>query len=210
MNISAFSGSLGRVDSMIFSTFPGKVTFGFSVIRFFLSNRLGARQKSYAALRLKANRSSAETSRMRFSRSACWRKASSSSLPRNVSAFMLSMCSNMRRLSSSRNSSRLRLAMVHALTLQSSLSILADRVEALGLHRYHQRDLNALLRRSLVLDSGRWRQFASKHRPAPVVFDTIQCSLYSLQPEAYWKLGSFGACHVQRRFGAQPLQDDNP
>jgi len=40
------------------------------------------------------------------------------------------------------------------------------------------------------------------------VFDTVQCSLYSLQPEAYWKL-AFGACHVQRRFGAQPLQDNN-
>jgi len=42
-----------------------------------------------------------------------------------------------------------------------------------------------------------------------VVFDTIQCSLYSLPPEAHWKL-AFGACHVQRRFGAQPLQDNHP
>ena len=25
-----------------------------------------------------------------------------------------------------------------------------------------------------------------------LVFDTVQCSLYSLQPEAYWKLGCFG------------------
>jgi hypothetical protein len=75
--------------------------------------------------------------------------------------------------------------------MQPSLSILADRVEALVLHRYHQRDFNALLRRSLVLDSGRWRQFASKHHPAPVVFDTIQCSLYSLPHEAYWKLDSW-------------------
>src|SRR5207248_10054612 len=32
-DISAFSGSLGSGDLMIFSTFPGRVTFGFSVMR---------------------------------------------------------------------------------------------------------------------------------------------------------------------------------
>jgi hypothetical protein len=38
----------------------------------------------------------------------------------------------------------------------------------------------------------RWgRTLLSIRSPRAAVFDTVQCSLYSLPPEAYWKLGCF-------------------
>jgi hypothetical protein len=40
-----------------------------------------------------------------------------------------------------------------------------------------------------VSDGGRTLLSIRSNRAA--VFDTVQCSLYSLQPEAYWKLGCF-------------------
>jgi hypothetical protein len=59
----------------------------------------------------------------------------------------------------------------------------------------------------------RWgRTVASIRSNRRTVFDTVQYFLYSLRPTAYWKLCCFGeeAARVQRRFGAQPLQDNNP